>query len=349
MKRGFGSDNHSAAHPLILEALIRSQEGHVPSYGTDPYSTEAIALFKEKFGDKTEVFFVFNGTAANVLALKSLTKSYHSVLCSNVSHLNVDECASPEVIGHFKLWPLPAHEGKLTLEQLQSALIRRGDQHFSQMKVVSLTQPTEYGTVYSISEMKKIIEWSHQQNLKVHVDGARLCNAAVHLNLTLKELISDLKVDAVSFGGTKNGLLFGEAVLVFDAGLKEDLKYYRKQMGQLPSKTRMIASQFTAYLKNDLWKEIASHSLAMAQLLRENAMNIPGVTITQPTESNAVFAIIPRIWMKHLRDEFFFYVWDEKNNECRWMTSWDTSPADILNFTAKLKELSRETSSSELS
>ncbi|MEK6774051.1 MAG: low specificity L-threonine aldolase [Bdellovibrionota bacterium] len=349
MKPGFGSDNHSATHPLILESIIKAQIGHAPSYGTDEYSTEAVQIFREKFGPKTEVFFVFNGTSANVLSLKCLTKSYHSILCSDVSHLNVDECASPEVIGNCKLWALSTSDGKLKLDQLKNSLIRRGDQHFSQMKVVSITQPTEYGTVYSVDEIRQIVDWAHSEGLKVHVDGARLCNAAVRLNVSLKELITDSKIDAVSFGGTKNGFLFGEAVLVFDPDLREDLKYYRKQMGQLPSKTRMIAAQFTAYLKNNLWKEIASHSLQMARLLSENTATIPGVKITQKTESNVVFAIIPKNWVKQLRDEHFFYVWDEKTNECRWMTSWDTQPDDVMNFVKKLKELSGEISTRELS
>ncbi len=349
MKRGFGSDNHSGTHPQILEALTRVQQDHEPSYGTDAYSETALQIFKEHFGPKAEVFFVFNGTAANVLCLKSLTKSYHSVLCSDVSHINVDECASPENLAHCKLWPLPTSDGKLKLEQLQSAIIRRGDQHFSQMKVISLTQPTEYGTVYQLQELKAIITWAHKEGMKVHIDGARLCNAAVHLNISLQELITDLGVDALSFGGTKNGLAFGEAVVVFDPSLKEDIKYYRKQLGQLPSKSRMLAAQFSAYLTNDLWKKIASHSLNMAQLLLQEASKIPQVKITQATESNVVFAIIPKSWVKALREEHFFYVWDEKTTECRWMTTWDTRPEDIMNFTRKMKELADETSSRPLS
>ena len=349
MKRGFGSDNHSATHPRILEALMQVQSGHVPSYGTDQYSDIAIKLFREKFGNAAEVYFVFNGTAANVLSLKTLAKSYHSVICSDVSHLNVDECASPEVLAHCKLWTLPTTDGKLKLDTLKQSIIRKGDQHFSQMKIVSLTQPTEYGTVYSISEMQEIVNWAHDEGLKVHIDGARLANAAVQLKVSFKQLITDLKIDAVSFGGTKNGLMFGEAVILFDPSLKEDIKYYRKQLGQLPSKTRMIAAQFAAYLKDDLWKEIASHSLEMAQLLYENILNNPHVQITQKPQSNVVFAIIPKDWLKKLRDEHFFYVWNEKTNECRWMTSWDTQKEDVLNFAKKLKELSDEISSRKLS
>ncbi len=349
MKRGFGSDNHSATHPRILRALMEVQTGHVPSYGTDHYSDVALKLFREKFGNTAEAYFVFNGTAANVLSLKTLAKSYHSVLCSDVSHLNVDECASPEVIANCKLWALPSADGKLKLEQLKEAIIRKGDQHFSQMKIISLTQPTEYGTVYSIQEMQEISNWAHSEGLKVHIDGARLANAAVQLNVDFKQLITDLKIDAVSFGGTKNGLLFGEAVILFDPSLKEDIKYYRKQIGQLPSKTRMIAAQFAAYLKDDLWKEIAAHSLSMAKLLYENVAQIPHVRITQKIESNVVFAIIPKEWLKKLREEHFFYVWNEKTNECRWMTSWDTQKEDVLSFAKKLKELSDEISSHKLS
>jgi len=341
LKRGFGSDNHSALHPQILEALLKSQAGHEPSYGTDSFSEEAIGLFKENFGSQTQVHFVFNGTAANVLSLKALTKSYHSVLCSDVSHMHMDECGSPEVVGHLKLWSLPSPQGQLRLEDLKKSLIRRGDQHFSQMKVVSLTQPTELGTVYGLGEIRQITHWAHKEGLKIHVDGARLCNAVVSLKTTFKELITESGIDAVSFGGTKNGLMFGEAVLTFDSALNEDLKFYRKQMGQLPSKTRMIAAQFSAFLKNDLWKEISSHSLLMAQQLRKSCEGISGVKITQPTQSNAVFAIIPKKWVKPLREKYFFYVWDELTTECRWMTSWDTQSEDIEGFSQSLKELSK--------
>lgn len=337
--RGFGSDNHSATHPEILQAFIEAQKDHAPSYGTDDYSEQAQQLFKKHFGPQCEAYFVFNGTAANVLSLKVLTKSYQSVFCSDISHLHVDECGAPEVLGSFKLWPLASKNGKMNLEDLKKNLIRRGDQHFSQFRVVSLTQPTEYGTTYSLQELKEISQWAHSEGLKVHIDGARLCNAVRSLQTDFKQMITDLNIDAVSFGGTKNGFAFGEAVLIFNSELKEDMKYYRKQLTQLPSKTRFIAAQFKKYLENNLWQKIADHSLSQAQLLRKLLSEIPQIEITQPTQSNVVFAKIPPALVKELRKSYFFYVWDEKTFECRLMTSWDTQEEEIYGLIKKVKEL----------
>ena len=337
--RGFGSDNHSSTHPEILKSFLDSQQDHAPSYGTDPISEQVQNLFKKHFGPSCEAFFVFNGTGANVLALKTLTHSYNSVFCSDVSHLHVDECGAPEILGSVKLWPLKSQKGKLQLEDLKNSLIRRGDQHFSQFKVVSLTQPTEYGTAYTLQELKEITQWAHKEGLRVHIDGARLANSVRFLKTSFKEMITDLKIDAVSLGGTKNGFAFGEAVLVFEPEMKESLKYYRKQMAQLPSKTRFIAAQFKRYFEDELWQKIADHSLHQAQLLRRLLQDIRGVEITQPTESNVVFAKIPQNVVKELRKNYFFYVWDEKNFECRLMTTWDTQEEEIYGFVQRLKEL----------
>lgn len=339
-KRGFGSDNHSGVHPRILETLSSINEGHMPSYGTDEISTEAQGLFKQKFGAQAQAHFVFNGTAANVLAMRLMCDTFHSVLCADVSHLNVDECAAPEILGHCKLIPIPTTNGKITLEAAKRALIRKGDQHFAQVKVLSITQPTEYGTLYTVEEMKTLFAWAKEQGLMIHVDGARFSNAAVALNKNFKELTTDLGVDVVSFGGTKNGLMFGEAVVILNPDLKKRAPYLRKQLGQLPSKSRFVAAQFLAYLKTDLWKEIATQSLKMAHELRRRLEGLPHVQITQPTHSNVVFAKIPQAWVKDLRDQFFFYVWDEHTFECRFMTSWDTDISDVQNFAAALKKKS---------
>ena len=340
MKRGFGSDNHSGVHPELLKALLQANEGHAPSYGTDDWSARAERAFQKHFGPKAQSFFVFNGTAANVLSLRAMMRPYHSVFCSDLSHLHVDECAAPEFFSGGKLWVIPSQKGKLHLSDLKEHLIRRGDQHFAQAKILSLTQPTELGTVYQIEEIKGFCEWAHSHKIYVHIDGARLSNACVTLGKTLQELTTDLGVDVVSFGGTKNGFLMGEAVVFLNPELSQDFQYIRKQSAQLPSKTRFISAQFCAYLEGTLWREIAEHSLAMANLLYKSVKDIPGVQVTQEVQSNAVFAKIPQPWISSLKKERFFYVWDEKTFECRWMTSWDTQKEEIESFTDKLKELS---------
>lgn len=336
--RGFGSDNHSGIHAQILEAIAVVNSEHAPSYGTDDVSVEAHGLFKQKFGAQAQVQFVFNGTAANVMCLRLACDSFNSVLCSDVSHLNVDECGAPEILGHCKLIPIKSQHGKITLEECKKALIRKGDQHFSQPKVLSITQPTEYGTIYTYEEMKQLFTWAKSEGLLVHIDGARFANAVVLLGKTFKELTTDLGVDLLSFGGTKNGLLFGEAVVILNPDLKKKAPYVRKQLGQLPSKSRFVAAQFIAYLKNDLWKEIATHSMKMAQHLRILIEDIPQVKVTQPTDSNAVFVKLPQHWVKNLKDQYFFYVWDEHTFECRLMTTWDTQLEDVKGFAEAIRK-----------
>lgn len=340
MTRGFGSDNHAGVHPRILESIATANVEHAPSYGTDRWTEEAIASFKKHFGPEAQVFFVFNGTAANVTALRVLAKPYQSVFCADVAHINVDECGAPEFLAGCKLIPLPSVNGKLTRAELDKAFIRRGDQHYSQTQVLSITQPTELGTTYSMEEMRELIQWAKEEKLYVHIDGARLANAAVYLGKSFKEFTTDLGVDVVSFGGTKNGLMMGEAVVILNKALAQDFKYIRKQTAQLPSKSRFIACQFQTYLKDDLWKQIASHSHQMALYLYERCLDIPGVKMREIPQSNAVFATIPSHWVKPLREYFFFYVWDENTFECRWMTSWDTQKSDIDDFVEKIKELS---------
>lgn len=342
--KGFGSDNHSGVHPEILQSIINCNVDHEPSYGTDQYSEVAIKNFKKKFGESTEVFFVFNGTACNVLALRFLVNRFESVLCSDVSHLHVDECGAPEFFAG-KLISLPQQNGKINLQTVKDSLIRKGDQHFSQIRCLSLTQPTELGTCYTLQEIKEFVDWAHANQMYVHLDGARLVNATRFLKCTLKEMTTDLGVDVVSFGGTKNGLLFGEAILVLNPILAKkaqaDLKYIRKQSAQLPSKTRFIAAQFSAYLQENLYQRIADHSCQMAEILFQGLKKIPQIKITCERQSNAVFATIPQPWIKKLREHAFFYVWDEKTFECRLMTSWDTTTEDIQKFIKTAEELSK--------
>ncbi len=338
--RSFGSDNHSGIHPEILTAICKANEDHAPSYGTDSITLDLNEKIKIHFGQAAQGFLVFNGTAANVLSLQALLKPYQAVLCAETSHLALDECAAPEFFCGAKIHTLPVNaEAKLELKTLKEALIRRGDQHFAQAKVLSLTQPTELGTCYSIGELKDIINWAHSENLYVHIDGARLANACYQLKTDFKSLTTDLDIDVVSLGGTKNGLMGAEMVIFLKSDLAKDFKYIRKQSAQLPSKSRFLSCQFQAYFTNDLWKRIAEHSCQMASLLKEELLKVPQIKITRSTQSNAVFAMIPQKLIKPLREHYFFYVWDEHSFECRLMTSWDTTTQDITLFVEKLKQL----------
>ncbi len=340
--KGFGSDNHSGIHPLMLSAIIECNSQHEPSYGTDQYSEKAIAQFKDLFGAHVETHFVYNGTAANVLSLQSAMERYETVLCSDVSHIHLDECGAPEFFAG-KIQTLPSQNGKIVLSEIEKYLIRKGDQHYSQPRVISITQPTELGTCYTLDEIKTISALAKKHGLYLHIDGARISNAVHFLKTTFKTMVTDAGVDIVSFGGTKNGFAFGEAVVILNKDLQKDFKFIRKQAAQLPSKTRFIAHQFSAYLKNETYLKIADHSLKMADYLHIEIEKISQTTdlirITQPRQSNAVFAIIPKNLIKPLRENFFFYIWDENTTECRLMTSWDTSLDDINGFILKLKSL----------
>ena len=336
VKRHFASDNQASIHPKILQALQEANSGHQMSYGGDPYTEKAEHIFKDLFGEQTQALFVFNGTAANVLSLRALLQPYESILCSDVAHLHEDECGAPEFFCGSKIIPVPSTHGKISIEALNSVLRRAGDVHYPQPRVLSLTQPTEMGTVYTVSEIGALSEWAKSHHLLLHVDGARLCNSVISLKTDFKTLITENGVDAVSFGGTKNGLMLGEAILVFDRARAHALRAIRKQSAQLPSKGRYIACQFQAYLESGLWKELAQHSLDMAQRLSSGVRQHPGIKLEVPVESNAVFPQIPKTWLKPLREHSFFYVWDEKESLCRWMCSWDTELADVEAFVQKV-------------
>lgn len=336
-KRGFGSDNHSGAHPRIMAALARANEGHVASYGTDPLTQEAVEMFRRLTTPKAEAFFVFNGTAANIISLASLLRAHHAVLATAQSHLVNDECGALEKIVGAKVILVATPDGKLTPELMKPLLIRRGDQHASQIRAISITQPTEIGTVYSVDEIKLIVEFARANDLKLHLDGARLVNAAASLGCTLAQLMNDF--DVVSFGGTKNGLMFGEAI-VFPRGLTDhDFKYIRKQFMQLPSKTRFMAAQFLEFLGTNLWLENALHANAMARRLSAGLSRSKYAKLTQKTQANGCFAILPRPLVAKLREHTFFYVWDEHTFECRLMTSWDTEAHDVDQFLEHLEQL----------
>ncbi|MGB2606849.1 MAG: aminotransferase class V-fold PLP-dependent enzyme, partial [Candidatus Sulfotelmatobacter sp.] len=276
-----------------MEAISRVNRGHVVAYGDDPYTGSAIKKFEEHFGADIAVFFTFNGTGANVLSLQSLTRPFHSVLCSDYAHIYTDECGAPEKHTGCKLIPLPHEDGKITLESIRHAYHGIGDEHHSQPRVISITQSTEMGTVYPPEGIQAIARFAHEHDMFLHVDGARLANAAASLGQTLRQATRDLGVDVLSFGGTKNGILGGEAVVFFQPGLAHDFLYLRKQSMQLASKMRFIAAQFEALLTNDLWRRSAEHANRMACLLEKEISWIPGVRIVWKVEANGVFAQIP--------------------------------------------------------
>lgn len=332
LPRGFASDNNAGVHPDIFKAMQSVNSGHTIAYGDDPYTKAAIEAFKKHFGENIDVYFVFNGTAANVLGIKAITKSYHSVICSDLAHLNVDECGAPEKYTGCKLLTVPSPDGKLSVEGIQKHLHGFGFEHHAQPKVVSITQSTEMGTVYTPAQIRKIADFVHEYQLYLHMDGARIANAAASLNCSLSEITVDVGVDLLSFGGTKNGMMFGEAIIFFNPQLSKDFKYIRKQGMQLGSKMRFVSAQFSALLKDDLWLQNSRHANRMAKYLEQKVRTIPQIRITQPVEANAVFAIIPKEYIHILQKEFFFYVWNENSSEVRWMTAFDTTPEDIDKF-----------------
>jgi threonine aldolase len=337
--KAFASDNYSGVHPAIMEALNRANAEHQGAYGNDDYTNRATELFKKIFGADASVFFVYNGTGANVLGLQALTRSFNSIICSELAHINVDESTAPEKFTGCKLIGVPTSNGKLLPEQIEEKIQRIGDQHHPQAKVISISQSTEYGTVYSVDEILMISAVAKKHSLYLHMDGARICNAAVSLQEDFKSFTRDAGVDILSFGGTKNGMMFGEAVVVLNPDLAKDFYYIRKQGMQLHSKMRFISAQFEALLTNDLWKTNATHSNRMAKKLETGLRSIPSVTITQPVDANGVFAIFPKSITAELQKEIFFYVWNDRTNECRLMCSFDTKQEEIDRLVNKIKSL----------
>jgi len=338
VKRGFASDNNAGIHPDILNEIKSVNIGHVVGYGDDVYTDRALKIFKEQFGNSVETFFVFTGTAANVLGLSGITRSWNSIITATTAHLEQDECGAPEKFTGCKVLTVDTPDGKIRTELLEKHMHGFDFEHHSQPKVISVTQSTEMGTVYNVSEIKEIAEFAHSQGMFLHMDGARLANAAVSLNLPFRAFTVDAGVDLLSFGGTKNGMMFGEAICFFKSGLSKDFKYIRKQGMQLASKMRFIAVQFDAYFRNDLWKSCAYHSNDMAKMLAEKLHNFKRIEITQKVQSNGVFIIMPSEVAEKMRKHYFFYPWDEKRSEYRLMTSWDTTESDIEDFVKILKK-----------
>ena len=339
MKRGFASDNNSGIHPQILKALEKVNEGHVPGYGGDSYTAEAISILRNEFGDDTEVFFVFNGTGANVLGLSSLTRPFNSVICAETAHIQEDECGAPEKFTGCKLLAIETHNGKITPEQILPHLKGFGFEHHSQPGAISISQVTEMGTLYSPEEIKALAGLAHQHGMYLHMDGARIANAAVSLGLPFRAFTRDAGVDVLSFGGTKNGMMLGEAVLFFNPEMAKNTKYIRKQSMQLYSKMRFVAGQFIAYFENELWRQNAAHANRMAKLLETEISKIPQVQITQKVYANGIFATVPRKIIPLLQEKYFFYIWNEARSEVRWMCSFDTQENDIFEFVALIKSL----------
>ena len=337
-KRSFASDNNAGVHPRVMQAIAAANDGHVIAYGDDPYTARAIERFHEHLGKDATVFFVFGGTGANVLGLKAITQSHHAIICAQTAHINVDECGAPEKFTGCKLLPVPTPDGKIRVEQIGPLLHEVGFEHHVQPRVISISQATEMGTVYTQREMKALATFAHDHDMLLHVDGARIANAAASLKVKLAAITKDVGVDVLSFGGAKNGMMYGEAVVFFDKKLAGDFKYTRKQGTHLPSKMRYISAQFEALLSDDLWRQNASHANSMAQLLAGELGTNPQIKITQTVEANGVFAVIPKKYIARLQKSYFFYVWNEETSEVRLMTSFDTTDEDIADFVGLVKK-----------
>lgn len=332
--KGFASDNYAGAHPEVLAAIADANDGHAVPYGADPWTARAEKLLREHFGEQAISYLVLNGSGANVLALRALCRPWESVVCAAQAHINVDECGAAEAIAGVKLQDVPTPDAKLTPEHVEALLVRRGDEHAVQQRVVSVTQSTELGTVYTPDELRALAEIAHAHDLLLHVDGARLANAAAGLDVSLRAITTDVGVDALSFGATKNGVLLGEAVVFVDPDLADNFRYLRKQTLQLASKGRFIAAQFIALLEGDLWQRNAAHANAMAARLAEALLELPGVQLTQAVQANAIFAVLPPGVAERLQREWAFYTWDEATGEVRLVCSWDTTGAEVDAFAA---------------
>ncbi len=345
--RGFASDNYSGIHPEVLAAIAAANDGHQVAYGDDVYTHRLQEVFRQHFGEGVEAFPVFNGTGANVVGLQSMLPRWGAVIAAGTAHINVDEGGAPERVGGIKLLTVPTDDGKLTPELIDREAWGWGDEHRAQPLVVSVTQSTELGTLYTPDELRAIADHAHGLGMRVHLDGARISNAAAALDLPLRAFTRDVGVDVLSFGGTKNGAMIGEAIVVLNPDAATGLTYLRKLDMQLSSKMRFVSAQLIALLESDLWQRNASHSNAMAQRLRAGVEagiadgSISGVAFTQPTQANGVFATLPDGVADRLRESFRFYDWDAAKNEVRWMCSFDTSETDVDAFIAAL---ARETS-----
>jgi len=337
--RSFASDNNAGIHPRIMDAILECNQGHTIGYGDDIYTKQAISEFKNIFNESAEVYFVYGGTGANVLGLKAMTNAFNSIICAETAHIYVDECNAPEKFTGCKLQTVATQNGKITPEQIRPLLHGFDFEHHAQPGVISISQPTELGTVFDIDELLELKKLCLEYGLLFHMDGARISNAAAALNCSFGNMTQECGVDVLSFGGTKNGMMFGEAIVFFNKKLARNFKYLRKQGMQLHSKMRYISAQFNAFLRADLWKVNALHANTMARKLEKELKKLPDIKFTQRVETNGIFAIVPKSIIKPLQDVFFFYIWNEDKNEVRWMTSWDTTEDDIESFISTIRKI----------
>lgn len=335
--RGFASDNYAGAHPEVLAAIADANEGHQVAYGEDVYTARLQEVAKHHFGEAAQAFPVFNGTGANVTALTSMLPRWGAVVTTTNAHIHTDENAAPERVSGLKLLTVPTPDGKLTPELIDVEAWGWGDEHRAQPLAVSITQSTELGTVYSVEELRAIADHTHGLGMRVHMDGARIANAAAALGTGLREFTTDAGVDVLSFGGTKNGLLYGEAIVVLNPDAVDGIVFLRKLSMQLASKMRFVSAQLIALLEGDLWMRSASHANAMAARLRSALEGVTAVRFTQPTQANALFAILPPGSADRLREHFRFYDWNPATGEVRWMTAFDTTEADVDALAAAIR------------
>lgn len=337
--KSFASDNYSGVHPEIMQAINNVNCGPASAYGHDDYTKQAIELCKQHFGEQVDVYFVFNGTGANIVSLSALVNSYNAIICAESAHINVHECGATENFTGAKLLPVSTNNGKITIDGIKRHMQTLGLQHYVQPKVVSITQATEYGTVYTIDEIKAIADFAHAHDMYLHVDGARLSNAAAYLNIPLRAFTTDIGVDVISFGGTKNGMMFGEAVIFRDQNVSKNVKFIRDQATQLASKMRFLSAQFIAILSGNLWLENAKHANKMAKFLANELIQIEGITLTQPVQINSIFLAVPKEHLATLKDGCLFYTWDAEKSIIRLMTSWNTTELEIKEFIDFVKKV----------
>lgn len=337
----FTSDNASGVHPDVMAAIADANSGHAHAYGNDPWTVRATEVIRRHLGEHAEAHFVFNGTGANVTALSAVMRSYEAIICAETAHINCDECGAPERFTGGKILAVPTPDGKLTPGLIKGAITGVGIEHHSQPRVVSITQSTEYGTTYTTAEIAAVAETAHASGLILHVDGARISNAAAFLGCSLAEMITATGVDVLSFGGTKNGMMFGEAVVFLRPELAEGFRFVRKNSAQLASKMRYVSAQFEALFGGDLWLRNARHANDMARMLAKGMAGVPGVEISQPVEANEVFALVREELVRPLQAISDYYVWDAVRHEVRWVTSWDTEPGDIERFVEEAYALTR--------
>jgi len=334
--KAFASDNWAPVCPEVMNSIIAANNGHAPAYGDDDYTKEANQIFKEHFGDNADTYFVYNGTAANITSLATANNSFNAIICSEHAHINLDECGAPEKFLGTKLIELENIDGKITVDMIKKHAEALRYPHQVVPKTISISQPTELGTLYTVDEIKAIGDFAKENNLYLHVDGARIANAAVALDVDFKTMITDTGVDILSFGGTKNGLMFGEAVVILNEELKTNFELYRKQGMQLASKMRYISAQFIALMQNNVWKKNAEQANSMAMLLAEKLSKYPEIQFTQAVETNGLWVKMSDKIAKKLQSVSFFHPWDPENNEYRIMTSWDTTVEDIEKFSLSL-------------